>query len=293
MHAIKKQAFQPGRKVSGLENGRARRLLKAFITILKDNWQWRKQIGRLAVFELVKKSRGAKLSWMWLFIRPAIYIFVFWFTLDIGLRVGQNMVPPYFIWLISGLIPWFFMQEMLAAGSDILHRYSYLVTKIKFPISGIPTIFGVSSLIVHLGLIIILFAIYFIMGMPLDIYLIQVPFIIIIMFFFFTINSHLMSLVSAISKDFANLMKALITPLFWLSGILYDPLLLNIEWIRIILLFNPITFIATAFRSAFYAKTWIWDSFQMLAAFAGLFIVTIVITLIIHRRLSKEVPDVL
>ena len=268
-------------------------MLKTFTTILKDNWQWRKQIVRLAVFDLVKKSRGAKLSWMWLFIRPLIYIFVFWFTLDIGLRVGENMDPPYYLWLISGLIPWFFMQDMLRVGSDILHRYSYLVTKIKFPISGIPTIFGISSLIVHLGLVVILLAIYFIMGMPLDLYLIQVPLIIFIMFFFFVVNSHVMSLLSAISKDFANLIKALVTPLFWLSGILYDPLSINIGWIKTILLFNPITFIATAFRNAFYTKTWIWNDLYMLAAFAGIFLVTMIVALLTHKRLSKEVPDVL
>jgi teichoic acid transport system permease protein len=29
--------------------------LGALTTILKDNWKWRKQISRLAVFELVKK----------------------------------------------------------------------------------------------------------------------------------------------------------------------------------------------------------------------------------------------
>ena len=59
-------------------------------TILKDNWAWRKQIGRLALFELVKKSRGAVLSWSWFFIKPAMYIFCFWFALDIGLRVGSG-----------------------------------------------------------------------------------------------------------------------------------------------------------------------------------------------------------
>ena len=45
-------------------------------TILKDNWEWRKQIGRLALFDLVKKSRGAVLGWAWFFIKPAMYIFL-------------------------------------------------------------------------------------------------------------------------------------------------------------------------------------------------------------------------
>jgi len=267
-------------------------LLKTLSSILKENWQWRKQISRLAMFDLIKKSRGAVFSWAWLFAKPLVFILVFWFALDIGLRVGREMSPPYFLWLVAGLIPWFFMQEMLSAGADVLHRYSYLVTKIKFPLSGIPTIFGLSTLIVHLGLVAILFIIYFAMGMPLDIYLVQVPFIIILMFLFFYLYSLFTSLLSALSKDFANLLKALITPLFWLSGIIFDSTTLSIQWIKTVLLFNPITFFATAFRDAFHTKMWVWDNPKSLGMFGVVFIVTLLATLITHKRLAKEVPDV-
>ena len=117
-------------------------VLSTLATILKDNWEWRKQIGRLALFDLVKKSRGAVLGWAWFFIKPAMYIFCFWFALEIGLRAGNSDAgaPPYILWLCAGLIPWFFMQDMLGPGLDVLHRYSYLVNKIKFPLSGISTI---------------------------------------------------------------------------------------------------------------------------------------------------------
>ena len=138
-------------------------------TILKDNWAWRKQIGRLALFELVKKSRGAVLSWSWFFIKPAMYIFCFWFALDIGLRVGSGAgeagAPPYILWLCAGLIPWFFMQDMLGAGIDVMHRYPYLVNKIKFPLSGISTIFTSATMLVQLMLMAALFVIYFACGM--------------------------------------------------------------------------------------------------------------------------------
>lgn len=106
-------------------------------TILKDNWAWRKQIGRLALFELVKKSRGAVLSWSWFFIKPAMYIFCFWFALDIGLRVGSGAGKPVprriSWWLCAGLIPWFFMQDMLGAGIDVMHRYPYLGEQDQVP----------------------------------------------------------------------------------------------------------------------------------------------------------------
>ena len=63
-------------------------MLNTLATILKDNWQWRKQIGHLAIFELMKQARGAVLGWAWLAVKPIVFIAVFWFALEIGLRAG-------------------------------------------------------------------------------------------------------------------------------------------------------------------------------------------------------------
>lgn len=268
-------------------------MFKTLATIIKDNWQWRKQIGRLAKFELIKQSRGAVLGWFWLFAKPLIFIAVFWFALDIGLRAGRDMDPPYFLWLISGVIPWFFMRDVLNKGTDVLHRYSYLVTKIKFPLSGISTLNILSIATIHLGLVLVLLVLYFAFGMQLDLYLIQIPVLIIIMILFFNMVSILTSQISAISKDFKNLITSIVTPLFWLSGIIFNVADLEIEWIKSILLFNPITFFASSYRDALYYKTWIWEEPLALLCFGAVFLATLIVMLLVYKRLNKEVPDVL
>lgn len=272
-------------------------MFSTLATILKDNWEWRKQIGRLAIFELVKKSRGAVLSWAWFFIKPAMYIFCFWFALDVGLRVGAGAAeagsPPYFLWLCAGLIPWFFMQDMLNAGIDVMHRYPYLVNKIRFPLSGISTIFTGATMIVQLGLMIALLAIYFAYGMPADLYLLQVPLLLLIMFVFWDIVSILFSQLTVVSKDVANLMHAMSTPFFWLSGVIFNVKAVPVDWIQILLYFNPITFFVTSFRGAFYDKTWFWDNPILLGCFTFVFAITLILALFVYKRLNKEVADVL
>lgn len=270
-------------------------MLSTFATILKDNWQWRKQIGRLAIFELVKKSRGAVLGWAWFFIKPAMYIFCFWFALEIGLRVGSGAegAPPYILWLCAGIIPWFFMQDMLGSGIDVLHRYPYLVNKIKFPLSGISTIFTSATMIVELMLMAVLFAIYFICGMPLDPYLLQVPLLLLLMFLFWNVVSVLFSQLSAMSKDVKNLMSAMSTPFFWLSGVLFDVESIPIDWIQTLLYFNPITFFVTGFRDAFYNKTWFWENPAACAGFFAVFLVTLALALLVYKKFNEEVSDVL
>ena len=264
-------------------------------TILKDNWQWRSQIGRLAIFELRKKSRGAVLSWAWFFIKPAMYIFCFWFALEIGLRIGKTVdgQAPYFLWLCAGLIPWFFISEMIGTGCDVLHRYPYLVNKIKFPLSAISTLYVGASLIIHLVLVGVLFILYFVCGQPLDVHLLQLPILLLLMFVFWDMFSVLFSQLSALTKDVANLMKALSTPAFWLSGVLFDVSNVQIDWIQAIMLFNPVTFFCRSYRATFYYRTWFWEDPAMCLGFAVVFAGTLVLMLLAYRKLNEEVADVL
>lgn len=265
-------------------------------TILCDNWHWRSQIVRLSWFELIKKSRGAILSWAWFFIKPAIYIFCFWFALEIGLRgarAGVTEGVPYLLWLSSGIIPWFFMQDMLTSGSDVLHKFSYLVKKIKFPVSAISTVFTGAQLIVQLMLQAALFVMYFIYQMPFDLYLLQVPLALLMMFIFWDMFSILLSQITAFSKDVANLAKALSTPFFWLSGVIFNVKAIPIDWIQTIMDYNPVTFFCTVFRYSYCDKIWFWEDPGLCFGFAVVFIVTFVAALFVYRRLNEEVADVL
>ena len=101
------------------------------------------------------------------------------------------------------------------------------------------------------------------------------------------------SLLSAISKDFMNLMKTLSTPLFWLSGIIFNVFKLQVPIVQLILMFNPITFIVTMYRCAVYDKTWIWEKPEAVIGFVVVFAITLVVTLVIYRRTHEEVADVL
>lgn len=270
-------------------------MLSTFLTILKDNWEWRKQIGSLAIFELVKKSRGAALSWGWFFIKPCMYIFCFWFALEIGLRVGSTDAgsPPYILWLCAGFIPWFYMQDILNIGIAVINRYPYLVNKIKFPLSAISAIYSSATMLVEFMLMALLFVVYFACGMSLDVYLLQIPILLLLMFVFWNMVSILFSQLSAISKDVSNLMKALSTPFFWLSGVIFDVQSISIGWIQALLYFNPITFFVSAFRGAFYDKTWFWNNLEMCGGFALVFVLTLLSMLFVYKSFNEEVADVL
>ena len=269
--------------------------MHTIVEIIKDHIQYRQQIFKLAKADLIKTYRGAALGWAWAIIKPAVTIFVYWFTFSIGLRGGKDVEGfPFFLWLISGVIPWFYMNDMITGGTESIRKYSYLVTKMKFPISTIPTFFSISKFMVHLVLLAIMIIIFIAMGYPPDIYLLQLPIYMLLSFVFFTTFSLFASLLACMSKDFANLVKSLVTAVFWLSGIIWNiDTMKDIPWLKTLLKINPVTYLVEGYRNCFIHKTWIWESPKTLIAFLVILLVLIIAAVWVYRRLRKEIPDVL
>ena len=262
--------------------------------IFRDNWTWRSQIWRLATTELQKQIRGAALGWIWLLVTPTVYVLVFWFALEIGLRkVSPVHGVPFIVWLMVGLIPWFYMSTMLTSGSNVYTRYTYLVNRLRFPIAVISSFLSMANFFIFLLSQIVVFTLMLIMRVPLTIHAIQVPFLAVLMYLFWTTWSMMTSPLSAISKDFHNLIKAFSTPLFWLSGVIFNAADIHNKVAHWFFALNPISFFATSFRGAMCGELWVWEDPMLLWPFLGVFLLMFVLAIRVQNRLGTEVADVL
>lgn len=263
-------------------------------TILKEHFEWRSQIIKLAKSDIIKTYSGAALGWAWALVKPTITIFVFWFAFSVGLRRGGDIEGyPFILWMIAGIVPWFYMSDMLTQGAGAIRKYKFLVTKMKFPVSTIPTFVGISKLFIHLCLMVIVIAIYVVCGHYPDIYMLQLPVYMLFMVLFFISWGLFSSMLSAMSSDFLNLVKSFTTAIFWMSGILWDVNTIHIKWIQTVLYFNPVTYIATGYRNVFVYKTWFWEEPMQLGIFAGMYLVMLLAAVWSYKKLIKEIPDVL
>ena len=95
------------------------------------------------------KYAGSYLGIVWAFIQPVVTIMVYWFVFTIGLKAGDMAEYPFVLYLISGIIPWFFFQDALNGGTNALMEYNYLVKKVVFKISILPIVKVLSALFVH------------------------------------------------------------------------------------------------------------------------------------------------
>ena len=268
--------------------------MESFKLILEEHKTYKKQIINLSKSDLIKTYRGAALGWAWAVIKPMITLFVFWFAFTVGLRAGKPIEGyPYFLWLVAGFLPWFYMQELITGGAGCIRKYKHLVTKMKFPISVIPTYFNISHMYVHGALLLITIVLFAGFGYFPDIYLLQIPLYALMMFLFFTVWSLFAGLLSALSKDFMNLVKACSSAVFWMSGIIYNVNSIENPAVRLLLKFNPVTVIANGYRYTFIYKQWFFEDKVELCCYLVTLFVFFLLALWAYKKLRKEIADVL
>lgn len=268
--------------------------MNAIKTIVTEHFEWRRQILKLAKADIIKTYSGAALGWTWALVKPTITIFVFWFAFTYGLRAGGGANGyPFALWMMPGFIAWFYMSDMLTGGAMAIRRYRFLVTKMKFPVSTIPTFVALATAAVHIGLMVIVSLIFIFMGYFPDVYWVQTFFYMFLMVCFAIAWGLFASMLGAMSKDFTNLVRSVNTAIFWLSGIMWDVNTVNIPWLKTFLYFNPVTYIATGYRNCYIYKVWFWEEPLQLAIYLGLFVVMVALAIWSYKKLIKEIPDVL
>ncbi len=269
--------------------------IDVFTLNIREHKENMTQVLRLSVADLKKTYTGSALGWAWAVIKPVFTIFIYWFAVSIGLRSGKDIGEyPYILWLVAGIIAWFFMTECITGGTVCIRKYSYLVTKMKYPLTTIPTFTNLSSLYIHLVLVVIAIIMFWVMGFAPTIYLIQLPVYTILMFLFFNAWSLFAGMVSAISKDFANLIKSVNIGIFWLSGVIWNiESVADNKLLNIVMTLNPVTFICYGYRNCFVDHKWFFEEPEKLAIFLGWYAVLGVMSLWAYKKLRKEIPDVL
>ena len=284
---------------------------EAAVQIPKEHRGFGKQTFMLAKEDLIKTYKGALIGPVWAIMKPLFQLFVYWFAFTIGLNQGgrKEQGVLFFTFLMVGFIPWFFMSEMISRGSKSIADNRQFVNKVSFPVSVIMTYTSLSKFYVHILLFSLGYVFLTISGYYPNIYNLQLLIIAPMMFFFFLALLWSIAPMSAFSKDFSNFINTIMSGLFWLSGVTYDSYQVGSDWIRYVLLFNPITYFSNAYRKALITNCWLWEApvYKVHEGHVpqpmhplwenGFFLIEFAVVIIIgaynYNRLRKELPDVL
>lgn len=268
----------------------------------QEHLTFKKQLIELAKADVIKTYRGASLGWLWAIIKPSITIFVYFFAFSVGIRGAAKPVTnlegetfPYFLWLIGGIIPWFYVSEMMTQGTDCIKKYSYLVTKMRFPVSTIPTFVSLSKMLINVSLTGMVIIIYCFYGHFPNVNYLQLLYYMLCQFLLLTPFALFNSTLSVLSQDYGNLIKSLTTAVFWLSGIMYDISSIHNVTLRRILRINPITYICSGYRDCYIYHEWFFGEtkYRSTLGFFGVVICMWMLSMYVYKRTRKDLPDVL
>src|SRR5699024_6106267 len=120
--------------------------MKYMFSIIREQINYLSLIMNMAKYENKSKYQMHYLGILWQFIMPVMQIGVYWFIFGVGIRSRQPVDGvPFFLWLIAGIIPWFFINSSIVQGANSVYAKINLVSKMKFPISVLPTVSVVSN----------------------------------------------------------------------------------------------------------------------------------------------------
>lgn len=262
-------------------------------------YESRKLIARLSVNDFKTKFAGSYLGIIWAFIQPVITILVYWFVFEKGFKPvaihnAAGAKVPYVLWLIAGMVPWFFFSEALSGGTRALLDYSYLVKKVVFKIDILPMVKVISSVFVHLffmAFAVILYALY---GYYPDFYTLQILYYSVCLCILVTGAVYLTSAVVVFFRDLNQVINIVLQVGVWVTPIMWDMSTMDIgETFKNILKINPLFYIVQGYRDSLIGKTAFWERGFHTAYFWIFTIACFWVGNYVFKRLRMHFADVL
>ncbi|ERJ12929.1 ABC transporter permease [Haloplasma contractile] len=213
---------------------------------IKDHIKFMNIILRLAKFDYIVMFRDNELGMIWSFFNPLIQILTYYVVFGTGLRGAYTAEYPYFLWLISGIVPWFFISPTINKGSRSIVSKLKHVAKMNVKISIFPTITIVSNFYGHLMMLLITVIIAFLYGHTPSVMLFYYLFATLV--FLIALNSLAASLI-ALVNDLANLISPILRLNFWFLPIVWNISALD-ENVRFLLQLNPIFYLVNGYRAS-------------------------------------------
>ena len=266
-------------------------------SVLLEN---RKLILNLAKNDYKKKFAGSYLGIIWAFIQPVVTVLVYWFVFEVGLnskasdlRTGAEV--PFVIWLMAGLIPWFYFQEAWNGGTNVLVEYAYLVKKVVFKIETLPVVKLLSALFTHLFFVAFTIVLFSLMGYTPDLYTLQVLYYSFCMVLLVAGLVYATSAVVVFFRDLSQVGGIMLQVGVWVTPIMWDinTMVKIPRWAVAILKLNPMYYIVNGYRDALINKIGFWEHPGMTVYFWALTLVLLFVGTGIFKRLRVHFADVL
>lgn len=266
-----------------------RRVIKEMVI---DLYTSKSLIINLSKNDFKNRFSGSYLGITWAFVQPIVVVIIYWFVFEVGFKSAPINDFPYLLWLIAGIVPWFFFNEGLMNATNTFLEYSYLVKKVVFKISVLPAVKIMSAFYVHIFFIIFANIIYIIYGDMPTIYMIQSLYYSFCTFVLVLGISYITSSIVIFFKDLGQIVSILLQFGMWMTPIMYSEEMMpgSIRWI---LKINPMYYIVEGYRDTFIRHVWFLNRYNQTIYFWVVTLFILTLGMVIFKKLKPHFSDVL
>lgn len=267
-------------------------LFRGFIEFVVILYKRKALIFEMAKRDITTQHVGSMLGFFWTFVNPLIMIFILWFVFSVGFKTAPKGNVPFVIWLTAGMAIWNAFSEIVGGATGVVINNTHLVKKVVFPLSILPVVKLVASLITHIIFIALLVALVLFYRIPVSIFWLQG------LYYFFAMGvlalgvGWITSSINVFARDTSQIVNVILQFGFWATPIFWDLGILPTN-VQPILKLNPMFYIVQGYRDSFIYSVPFWQHLQMTLYYWGFAGTVFLAGAIIFLRLRPHFADVL
>ena len=209
-----------------------------------------------ALAELRSEASRTYLGFIWWVLEPLLFMAVFYFVFEAGLRRGGGGRTDYLPFLLSGLLAWKWFASSVQGGANAVSKNAAMIQQVYIPKFILPGIMLISNTLKFLFVFLICMVLWVnVLHKPLTISWVILPVVMLLQLIF---TAGVLSIVSALVPflpDLRVLLNNVIMLLMFTSGIFFD-IEKTPENVHRILVFNPVALILQAYRRVMVDHDW-------------------------------------
>jgi teichoic acid transport system permease protein len=227
-------------------------MLEAVKFVCKEHFDNIPLIIKMSLVSMRKQTLRTSLGVLWLYIHDFVYFFVFLLFRILMAGKGQIDGINNVVFLITGLIPWFFISEVLGVVSCSIKSSKSIITSIKFPVSVLPTIELIGIFLKRIWTFLFIFAVAIFYGYLSNINLFLVLYYTFAMLILMFVIMLPITAFIAVSSDFQQLYLVVIRVFLYTMPIVWGFKHIK-EYTTLckVVKLNPMVYILNGYRSAF------------------------------------------
>lgn len=247
---------------------------------------------RLARFNVDNKWANSYLGSFWDYLEPLFFILTYFLVFGIGVYQGEVNGQPYLLWLLTAIVPWYYIQGVFNRGLTSVKTQVNTLAKTRFPFSLAVVMPMIEEFRRYAVMTVIFIGVLLLSGHAPSLYWLQIFYAIFAMLAMLLAFNLINSTLTILIPDYKSAMSALFRVIFYSSGIIVNLDSNSMPYIvTAVLKLSPFNYVVSLFRDTFLYERWFWQDMGHFVFFWGLVGVLLFIGTFMHIRFRDSFTE--